>query len=167
MKLSNAREEAANSAALKYPAITDLIPHRPPFLFIDEIVSAGPDSLVARRTWRAEEDFYKGHYPDGPITPGVILCECVIQAGALLVALTESASGGKPKMPILARIRDVRFRLPVFPGDTTTIEVKQKEFVAGFGLMSGTMKCGEKRVLSIDFSVASRDAASILPTPPT
>ena len=41
--------------------VTDLIPHRPPFLFVDEIVSESADSLVARRTWRANEDFYRGH----------------------------------------------------------------------------------------------------------
>ena len=51
------------------------IPHRPPFLFIDEIVAEGPEGLVARRTWRPEEDFYQGHYPGAPITPGVLLCE--------------------------------------------------------------------------------------------
>ena len=56
------------------PTVLQLIPHRPPFLFVDEIVSESPDSLVARRTFRADEDFYKGHYPGAPITPGVILC---------------------------------------------------------------------------------------------
>ena len=52
---------------------------------MDEIVSQTGDTLVARRTWRAEEDFYKGHYPGAPITPGVLLCESVFQAGALLL----------------------------------------------------------------------------------
>ena len=63
--------------------VTDLIPHRPPFLFVDEIVSESADGLVARRTFRAEEDFFKGHYPGAPITPGVLLCEAVFQTGAL------------------------------------------------------------------------------------
>jgi len=54
--------------------ITQLIPHRPPFLFVDEIVSESAEGLVARRTWRADEDFYRGHYPGAPITPGVLLC---------------------------------------------------------------------------------------------
>jgi len=49
--------------------VTDLIPHRPPFLFVDEIVAHEGETLVAKRTWRAEEDFYKGHYPGAPITP--------------------------------------------------------------------------------------------------
>ena len=46
-----------------------LIPHRPPFLFVDEIVSETAEGLVAKRTWRADEDFYRGHYPNAPITP--------------------------------------------------------------------------------------------------
>jgi 3-hydroxyacyl-[acyl-carrier-protein] dehydratase len=52
------------------PAVTELIPHRPPFLFVDEIVSECSDTLVARRTWRADEDFYKGHYPGVIGAPG-------------------------------------------------------------------------------------------------
>jgi 3-hydroxyacyl-[acyl-carrier-protein] dehydratase len=54
------------------PTVTDLIPHRPPFLFIDEIVEHSAGALTAKRTWRADEDFYRGHYPGAPITPGVL-----------------------------------------------------------------------------------------------
>src|SRR6187431_412767 len=125
--------------------VTDLIPHRPPFLFVDEIVSEGPDGLTAKRTWRAEEDFYKGHYPGAPITPGVLLCEAVFQTGALymagLMAVQGTASNG---VPLIAKISDVRFRNPVFPGETITIEVKKKDSMAGFTMMSGSIKSGEK-----------------------
>ena len=72
---------------MSFPPVTDLIPHRPPFLFLDEIVIQTPDGLVARRTWRAEEDFYRGHYPGAPITPGVLLCEAVFQAAGCHLAL--------------------------------------------------------------------------------
>ncbi len=134
--------------------VTQLIPHRPPFLFVDEIVSQAGDSLVARRTWRAEEDFYKGHYPGAPITPGVLLCESVFQAGALLLA-DKLAGQGKPDgVPLLAKVENVRFRSPVYPGDTITIEVKINETAGGFYLMSGHIRNGEKRVLNVDFSVA-------------
>jgi 3-hydroxyacyl-[acyl-carrier-protein] dehydratase len=133
--------------------VTDLIPHRPPFLFVDEIVSESEAGLVARRTFRADEDFYRGHYPGAPITPGVLLCEAVFQTGALYLA-RQMAGAGKPEgVPLLAKINDVRFRTPVFPGDTITIEVKKKEMIAGFYLMSGSVRSGEKRVLTVDFSV--------------
>jgi len=134
--------------------VTDLIPHRPPFLFVDEIVTQSGDALTAQRTWRAEEDFYKGHYPGAPITPGVLLCESVFQAGALLLA-SKFAGEGKPDgVPLLAKVENVRFRSPVYPGDKTTIEVKIKEIAGGFYLMSGHIKNGDKRVLNVDFAVA-------------
>ena len=134
--------------------VTDLIPHRPPFLFVDEIVSHEGDVLVARRTWRAEENFYAGHYPGAPITPGVLLCEAVFQTGALLMAKLMGGADGKGGVPLLTKVSDVRFRLPVYPGDTTTIEVRRKETMGDFHFMSGTMKNGDKRVMHVDFSVA-------------
>lgn len=135
-------------------AITQLIPHRPPFLFVDEIVSESADGLVARRTFRADEDFYRGHYPGAPITPGVLLCEAVFQTGALYLARQAAGSGQLDGVPLLAKISEVRFRNPVFPGETVTIEVKKKDLLAGFYMMSGSIKSGDKRVLTVDFSVA-------------
>ena len=136
------------------PAVTDLIPHRPPFLFVDEIVSESPDGLVARRTWRADEDFYKGNYPGMPITPGVLLCEAVFQTGALFLARSMVPGGERSGVPLLAKISEVRFRNPVYPGETTTIEVRKKEALAGFVMLAGSVKSGGKRILSVDFSVA-------------
>ena len=136
--------------------VTDFIPHRPPFLFVDEVVSGSADGLVARKTWRADEDFYRGHYPGMPITPGVLLCEAVFQTGALFLSRRQVAQGNPASegVPLLARIRDVRFRYPVFPAETVTIEVKQKELVAGFIFMTGSVKSGDKRVLTVEFSVS-------------
>lgn len=139
-----------------FPAITDLIPHRPPFLFIDRILAATESGLTAERVWRAGEDFYRGHYPSAPITPGVLLCEAVFQAGAAFLAREALAAGAVPGegVPLLAKISDVRFRSPVYPGDTITIEVKRKEAMGGFTMMSGAIKNGEKRVLTVEFAVA-------------
>ena len=134
--------------------VTDLIPHRPPFLFVDEIVSETPDGLVARRTFRADEEFYQGHYPGAPITPGVLLCEAVFQTGALYLARSMAGKGTSTGVPLMAKISDVRFRNPVYPGETITIEVKQKETLGGFHMMSGSVKSGDKRVLTVDFTVA-------------
>jgi 3-hydroxyacyl-[acyl-carrier-protein] dehydratase len=130
------------------------IPHRPPFLFVDSIVSETPDGLVAQRTWRADEDFYKGHYPEAPITPGVLLCEAVFQTGALYLSRSLAEQGVPAGVPLLVKISDVRFRNPVYPGDTVTIEVKKKDLMGGFYAMSGAMKRGEARILSVEFSVA-------------
>jgi 3-hydroxyacyl-[acyl-carrier-protein] dehydratase len=140
-----------------FPSVTELIPHRPPFLFVDEIISESADGLVARRTWRADEYFYQGHYPCAPITPGVLLCESVFQTGALFMARQAQAAGAKPGdgVPLMAKISDVRFRSPVYPGDSTVIEVKKKEFTAGFTMMTGSIKKADgTRVLNVDFTVA-------------
>lgn len=139
-------------------SVTSLIPHRPPFLFVDEIVSETADGLTARRTFRADEDFYAGHYPGAPITPGVLLCEAVFQTGALFLARQARQKGIalSEGVPLLAKIESVRFRNPVFPGDTILIEVKRREEVSGFVMMSGSVKSGEKRVLTVDFAVAWR-----------
>ena len=137
--------------------VTDLIPHRPPFLFVDEIVSEAEDSLVARRTWRAEEDFYRGHYPGAPITPGVLLCEAVFQTAACYMALRARASGlgAGEGVPLIAKIGDVRFRTPVYPGDLVNIEVRRKDVMGGFTMMTGAMrKADGTRVMNVDFAVA-------------
>ena len=60
------------------------IPHRPPMLLLDEIVSQDSESIVCRKRFSGDEFFFQGHYPDQPIVPGVILCECGAQAGAVL-----------------------------------------------------------------------------------
>ena len=137
--------------------VTELIPHRPPFLFVDEIVSETAGTLVARHTWRAEEDFYRGHYPGAPITPGVLLCESVFQTSGLLLAREAQAAGRKPSegVPLLAKITDVRFRNPVYPGDTVLIEVTKKEAMGGFTMMAGAIKKADgTRVLNVNFAVA-------------
>jgi 3-hydroxyacyl-[acyl-carrier-protein] dehydratase len=139
------------------PIVTDLIPHRPPFLFVDEIVSESPDGLVAKRTWRADEDFYKGHYPNAPITPGVLLCEAVFQTAACYMALKARAAGVKPGegVPLIAKISDVRFRSPVYPGDTILLEVRQKDAMGGFTMLSGNVKKADgTRALNLEFAVA-------------
>jgi len=134
--------------------VEQLIPHRPPFLFVDEIIAHEGESLTARRTWRADEDFYKGHYPGAPITPGVLLSEAVFQTGALLMAKLMSGSGPQRGVPLLSKVTDIRFRLPVYPGDTVTIEVKRKETIGEFHFLTGVMKNGDKKVMSVEFAVA-------------
>ena len=135
--------------------VEKLIPHRPPFLFVDEIVSHDGETLVAKRTLRADEDFYKGHYPGAPITPGVLLSESVFQTGALLMAKLMSSSGVQQGgVPLLSKVTDIRFRLAVYPGDTVTIEVKRTGTTAGFHFISGLMKNGDKKVMNVEFAVA-------------
>jgi 3-hydroxyacyl-[acyl-carrier-protein] dehydratase len=138
------------------PAVTDLIPHRPPFLFVDEIVSATPEGLTARRTFRPDEDFFRGHYPGAPITPGVLLCEAVFQAAACHLALKAREAGGAQGegLPLIVKISEVRFRSPVYPGNTAILEVKQKDAMGGFTMLAGSIQVEGRRVLTLEFAVA-------------
>jgi 3-hydroxyacyl-[acyl-carrier-protein] dehydratase len=146
--------------------VTELIPHRPPFLFVDEIIDTSETGLVAKRTWRADEDFYKGHYPGAPITPGVLLCEAVFQAAACYMALKARAAGASPGegVPLIAKISEVRFRNPVYPGDTVLLEVKHKDAMGGFTMLSGLVrKADGTKVLNLNFSVAWKLPAGTSP----
>jgi 3-hydroxyacyl-[acyl-carrier-protein] dehydratase len=139
-----------------FPAVTDRIPHRPPFLYVDQILEETAEGLVACRTWRPEESFYQGHYPGAPITPGVLLCESIFQTAAVFLAGPFSDLARIEGVPLIVKIGDVRFRNPVFPGETTTVRVKRLDSVAGFTMMAGSMVSGTKRVLTLEFSVAWR-----------
>ena len=123
--------------------ILQAIPHRPPFLFVDEVVEQSVDSLTAKKHVDASEAFFEGHYPGNPIMPGVLISEAVFQTGAIF--LTR----------LLAEIVDARFRSIVRPGDDLYITVKLKEKAGRFIFMTGGVKNGEgKRVMNVTFSVA-------------
>ncbi len=135
------------------------IPHRPPFLFVDEIVEITDTRGLCRRTLKAEENFYEGHYPGNPITPGVLLCEAVFQTGAIYLAKRLEAAGVDltGKTPVLSRIQDARFKRMVKPGDTIEIEAIFKEETRGFNFMRGSIKLEGKTALTIDFVLALVD----------
>ena len=101
------------------------IPHRPPFLLVDEVVERTEKRIVCRKTFREDEWFFAGHYPGFPIVPGVLLCEAAMQAGAMLLAQYEAQTSGG--VPVAARLNDVRFKRMVKPGETIEMEVEITE----------------------------------------
>ena len=97
--------------------IAELIPHRFPFLFLDELINIKKlESATGINTFKESEAFFKGHFPDHPIVPGVILIEMMAQAGAALIAYSIK-DDTKDKIVYLMNISDTKFRKPVFPGD--------------------------------------------------
>jgi 3-hydroxyacyl-[acyl-carrier-protein] dehydratase len=132
------------------------IPHRPPFLFIDEIVEVREDGATCKRTIRMEEPQFEGHYPGNPIMPGVLLCEACFQTGAIYLAKQIEKEGHSLNdvTPVLSRITDARFKQMVKPGDEITIEVTMKETISRFYFMKGKVLKDGKPAMTIEFALA-------------
>jgi 3-hydroxyacyl-[acyl-carrier-protein] dehydratase len=130
-------------------AIREAIPHRPPMLLIDEIVEQTETSIVCRKTFRAEEFFFQGHYPDQPIVPGVILCEASMQAGAILLSKFVQQDGG---VPVATRLNDVKFKRMVRPGQTIELNVVLNERLANAFFLTAKVKCKGKLAARLDFA---------------
>ncbi len=127
------------------------IPHREPFLLLDEIVSWEPERIVCRKTFAPSEAFYQGHYPQFPITPGVLLCEAGMQAGAVL--LSKIVEPGKEGVPVATRINDVRFKRMVRPGETIEIDVNLVERLADAFFLKAKITCGGQIAARFEFAV--------------
>jgi 3-hydroxyacyl-[acyl-carrier-protein] dehydratase len=118
--------------------IEQLIPHRPPFLLVDEILELEPGKrVVGRREGRADDWWYAGHVPGRPVMPGVLTIEAIAQAGAVAV-LADAANTGK--VPFFAGIDDCRFKRIVEPGDVLTLECE-------FTRVRGPLAKGQGRAL--------------------
>ena len=131
------------------------IPHRAPFLLLDEIVEQGDQSIVCRKTFAAEEAYYAGHYPGFPLTPGVLLCEAAMQAGAVLLSRFVPADGAG--VPVATRMNDVRFKRMVRPGETVEIRVELTEQLASAFFMKAKVSCEGKVAVTFDFACALAD----------
>lgn len=137
-------------------AIYQTIPHRPPFLFIDEIVEITETGATTRRTIRADEPQFEGHYPGNPIMPGVLLCEAVFQTGAIFLATKKCdvETDRESLTPVLVRIVDARFKRMVKPGDVLTIEVNYVEKVQQFHTLKGRVLKDGKPAMTLECILA-------------
>jgi 3-hydroxyacyl-[acyl-carrier-protein] dehydratase len=116
-----------------------IIPHRDPFLFLDEVVELEPGvRVVARKHVRGDEWFFPGHFPGRPIMPGVIMVEALAQAGAVAALSLDENRG---KLALFAGIDDVRFKRIVEPGDelTLTCEIEAARGPVGRGKARATV----------------------------
>ena len=106
---------------LNQEQIKEIIPHRDPFLLIDEVLEMEVGKrVVARKYIKADDFWFKGHFPEKPVTPGVLMIEMLAQAGAVCILSQPEFKG---KIGLFAGIDKARFKLQVHPGDTLRLEV--------------------------------------------
>lgn len=150
----------ASEVQLQARPVKALLPHREPFLFIDEVVELNEDSIVARRRVRADEPQFEGHYPGQPIMPGVLLCETVLQAGAYLMAHKEGLEANMKGAPVVTRLNNVKFKRIVRPGDMLEVRAEHRRSMMGAHMLKGSIFCDGKLACSLDFTVMLVDPAA-------
>ena len=108
---------------LNYEQIINLIPHRPPFLFVDEceIIEKGKKG-IASKIFNENEYFFKCHFPGNPIVPGVIIVEALAQTAGIVVS--ENLKEKQEKSVLFMSISKAKFRKPILPNNKVTLEVK-------------------------------------------
>lgn len=130
------------------PRPADILAHRPPFLFLDEIVELNPGQS-AKGLWHlsGDEDFFAGHFPGRPTLPGVLMVEAIAQLGAVAVLTDERFAG---KLPLFGGVDNARFRRQVGPGDTLELEITMGRLSARAGKGSGQVILNGELACSAD-----------------
>lgn len=137
--------------------ILSLIPHRPPFLWVDKIISLTDTIIETEKKIDQDLDIFSGHYPGNPLMPGVLLCEAIFQSGALLLAESLTSHDGLGKIPVLTKISDTRFKRRVLPGETISIRVQLVDTVASVCVLKGRASVGQELAVKTEFCCALID----------
>lgn len=128
-----------------FPDPASVLPHRPPFLFVDEVVALEP-GVSGTGLWHLNGDewFFPGHFPGRPTLPGVLMCEAIAQMGAIAVLADGKYAG---KIPLFGGLDGARFRRQVGPGDTLELHVELGRMSSragkgtGRALLGGEVAC--------------------------
>ncbi len=127
----------------------EMIPNRDPWLWIDDVVEMTDSTISAQKFLAPELPIFKGHYPDFPLLPGVVLCEACLEASAILIANLGVSIDGR--IPVATGMNNVRFRKMVRPGDRLDIEVKLSDRVQDAFFLRGTVRVDGRVCASLDF----------------
>jgi 3-hydroxyacyl-[acyl-carrier-protein] dehydratase len=122
--------------------VEGLLPHREPFLFVDEIVEASKEKIIAKHVFTEKEFFFKGHFPEYPVVPGVILIETMAQSGG--AGLRKIGVIGEQGLFFLATVDKVKFRRQVRPGDEVRSEIENLRISPRMIKQSGKAYVGDE-----------------------
>lgn len=129
--------------------IKNILPHREPMLLLDD-VTENDGVAIGHYKVRGDEFFLKGHFPEKPVVPGVILCEILAQSACVL--MKDAMQAGK--LPVYTGLDRVKFRSSVVPGDVVEARCVLKRAKHPFYFAEGTIKVGQRLCVSAEFSFA-------------
>jgi 3-hydroxyacyl-[acyl-carrier-protein] dehydratase len=140
------------------PDPADVLPHRPPFLFVTAVTAVEP-GVSARGRWdlTGDEAFFAGHFPGRPTLPGVLMVESLAQLGGIAVLLDPRYAG---KLPLFGGIERARFRRQVVPGDSLDLEVKMDRMSARAGKGHGVASVGGQTACETDLMFVILDGGA-------
>ncbi len=126
--------------------IKSILPHREPFLFIDEVIEIDSNKkVVAVKNIKKNEGFFEGHFPDRPVMPGVLIIEAMAQASIILYSVCKPEIAKTHPNYYLGKAK-AEFLSPVFPCDKLVLEVKSVKIVDEAGVVDALARVGEKIV---------------------
>jgi 3-hydroxyacyl-[acyl-carrier-protein] dehydratase len=133
--------------------IQRILPHRDPFLFVDRVIELTEKSIVAIKDVLPSEPFFKGHFPQKAVMPGVLMVEALAQTGGIMMLAKPEFQG---KIAFLAAVDNARFRRIVVPGDQLRLEFELTKAKSRIGLGHGVAKVGNDVACEADimFSLA-------------
>lgn len=132
--------------------IMEIIPHRDPFLLIDEVIEMEKGKrIVALKHIKKDEYWFKGHFPEYPVTPGVLIIEMLAQAGAVCMLSMDEHKG---KIGFLGGVNNAKFRRQVLPGETLRLEVEMVKIRGSIGIGKAVATVDGEKAVSAEISFA-------------